>query len=156
MGNDIIVNEADKLLVRILRAASDKTIPFEGMCRLLLTLGFHEHTRGSHHIFTKDGVEEILNLQTKGGKPYQLKQVRRSSSGIAWEAEKMSSKYRYEIVMYWSEEDQAFIAEVPELPGCAADGVSYLEALPMWNGLLTNGSRRPRNWDAPSLNPRGD
>ena len=41
----------------------------------------------------------------------------------------MSSKYRYEIVMYWSEEDQAFIAEVPELPGCAADGASYLEAL---------------------------
>jgi predicted RNase H-like HicB family nuclease len=41
----------------------------------------------------------------------------------------MSSKYRYEIVMYWSEEDQAFIAEVPELPGCAADDASYLEAL---------------------------
>jgi len=41
----------------------------------------------------------------------------------------MSRKYRYEIVMYWSEEDQAFIAEVPELPGCAAAGVSYLEAL---------------------------
>ena len=41
----------------------------------------------------------------------------------------MSRKYRYEIVMYWSEEDQAFIAEVPELPGCAADGASYLEAL---------------------------
>jgi predicted RNase H-like HicB family nuclease len=41
----------------------------------------------------------------------------------------MSSKYRYEIVMYWREEDQAFIAEIPELPGCAADGASYLEAL---------------------------
>jgi predicted RNase H-like HicB family nuclease len=41
----------------------------------------------------------------------------------------MSSKYRYEIIMYWSEEDQAFIAEVPELPGCAADGASYLETL---------------------------
>ena len=41
----------------------------------------------------------------------------------------MSSKYRYEIIMYWSEEDQAFVAEVPELPGCAADGASYLETL---------------------------
>jgi predicted RNase H-like HicB family nuclease len=41
----------------------------------------------------------------------------------------MSSKYRYEIVMSWSEEDQAFNAKVPELPGCAADGASYLEAL---------------------------
>ena len=36
---------------------------------------------------------------------------------------------RYEIVIYWSHEDQAFIAEVPELPGCAADGTSYQEAL---------------------------
>ena len=36
---------------------------------------------------------------------------------------------RYEIIIYWSEQDQAFIAEVPELPGCAADGESYREAL---------------------------
>ena len=36
---------------------------------------------------------------------------------------------RYEIILYWSEEDRAFIAEVPELPGCAADGKTYQEAL---------------------------
>ncbi|MEG4441034.1 type II toxin-antitoxin system HicB family antitoxin [Microcoleus sp. OTE_8_concoct_300] len=36
---------------------------------------------------------------------------------------------RYEIILYWSQEDQAFIAEVPELPGCAADGETYQEAL---------------------------
>ena len=36
---------------------------------------------------------------------------------------------KYEMIIYWSEEDQAFIAEVPELPGCAADGKSYQEAL---------------------------
>lgn len=36
---------------------------------------------------------------------------------------------RYEIIIYWSEEDGAFIAEVPELPGCAADGETYREAL---------------------------
>ena len=41
----------------------------------------------------------------------------------------MSPDYRYEIVIYWSEPDQAFVAEVPELPGCMADGPSYRAAL---------------------------
>jgi predicted RNase H-like HicB family nuclease len=36
---------------------------------------------------------------------------------------------KYEVIIYWSDEDQAFIAEVPELPGCAADGETYQEAL---------------------------
>lgn len=36
---------------------------------------------------------------------------------------------RYEIILYWSDEDQAFVAEVPELAGCAADGPTYQEAL---------------------------
>lgn len=36
---------------------------------------------------------------------------------------------KYEVILYWSEEDGAFIAEVPELPGCAADGATYQEAL---------------------------
>lgn len=36
---------------------------------------------------------------------------------------------KYEIIIYWSKEDNSFIAEVPELPGCAADGKTYKEAL---------------------------
>lgn len=36
---------------------------------------------------------------------------------------------KYEVIIYWSEEDQAFIAEVPELPGCAADGSTHQAAL---------------------------
>ena len=41
----------------------------------------------------------------------------------------MASNIQYEIILYWSNADGAFIAEVPELPGCAADGTTYQEAL---------------------------
>lgn len=45
---------------------------------MLTNMGFEERIRGSHHIFTKEGVEEILNIQPKGGKAkvYQVKQIR--------------------------------------------------------------------------------
>ena len=63
---------------RILTGRSDAAIRFEELVGLLRKLGFAERVRGSHHVFHKDGVEEILNLQSKGGqaKPYQVKQVR--------------------------------------------------------------------------------
>jgi predicted RNase H-like HicB family nuclease len=41
----------------------------------------------------------------------------------------MNDDIRYEVILYWSDADKAFIAEVPELPGCAADGSTYREAL---------------------------
>lgn len=51
---------------------------FDGICQLLRHLGFEERIRGSYHIFTREGVEEILNLQPLGAKAkaYQVKQVR--------------------------------------------------------------------------------
>ena len=56
----------------------DGNVPFIGLCQLLTRLGFDERIKGSHHIFTKVGIEEILNLQPKDAKakPYQVKQVR--------------------------------------------------------------------------------
>ena len=68
----------EKLLSQILKGASDTNIAFDGLCNLLQNIGFEVRIRGSHHIFTKDSVEEILNLQPKGSKakPYQVKQVR--------------------------------------------------------------------------------
>ena len=69
---------SDKVLVRVLRGTSDSSIPFDALRQLLRRLGFEERIRGSHHIFTKEGVAEILNLQPRGrdAKPYQVKQVR--------------------------------------------------------------------------------
>ncbi|MBI4489988.1 MAG: type II toxin-antitoxin system HicA family toxin [Deltaproteobacteria bacterium] len=72
------MSKYDELLSRVLRGTSDANIPFNELRQLLRRLGFEERIRGSHHIFTKDGVEEILNLQPRGrhAKPYQVKQVR--------------------------------------------------------------------------------
>lgn len=69
---------ANKLLDQILRGGADANIPFPGMVQLLKRFGFQERIKGSHHIFSRDGVAEILNLQPLSGKckPYQVKQVR--------------------------------------------------------------------------------
>jgi predicted RNA binding protein YcfA (HicA-like mRNA interferase family) len=61
-----------------LRGDADANIPFSGMSQLLKGLGFQERVQGSHHVFWREGVAEILNLQSHSGKrkPYQVKQVR--------------------------------------------------------------------------------
>ncbi len=72
------MSQFEKILNRVLRGASDANTAFDDLRFLLRHLHFDERIRGSHHILTKAGVEEILNLQPKGGKakPYQVKQVR--------------------------------------------------------------------------------
>jgi len=67
-----------KILLSVLQGNADANIAFSDICRLLCRFGFQERIRGSHHVFFKDRVKEILNLQPKGGKakPYQVKQVR--------------------------------------------------------------------------------
>lgn len=72
------MHQHESLLGRILRGTTDANISFAGVCRLLHKLGFEERIRGGHHIFWKDGVEEILNLQPNGAKakPYQVRQIR--------------------------------------------------------------------------------
>ncbi len=68
----------EKILVKILRGTSDANIHFSEICQLLRKFSFDERIKGDHHIFTKDGLEEIVNLQPKRAeaKPYQVKQVR--------------------------------------------------------------------------------
>ena len=67
------------IIDKILSGLSDKNIRFQDLRKVLIGFGFDERIKGSHHIFTKEGIEEILNLQPKRAKakPYQVKQVRR-------------------------------------------------------------------------------
>jgi hypothetical protein len=67
----------DRILRGVSDAHSDAHKDFSELCGILQRLGFEERVRGDHHIFSHDGVPEILNLQPKGqnAKPYQVKQV---------------------------------------------------------------------------------
>lgn len=68
----------EKLLAKILRGSSDANISFDELFNLLTDIGFDVRIKGSHHIFRKAGVEELVNLQKDGSKAkaYQVKQVR--------------------------------------------------------------------------------
>lgn len=122
MGNQ------NKILSHLLSGRSDKNIKFKDIVNVLLKLNFDVRIKGDHHIFTKEGIVEIINIQPKNkiAKPYQVKQIRNIILSYKLGDLKMS---KYEIIIYWSKDDNLFIAEVPELAGCMADGKTYKEAL---------------------------
>jgi predicted RNase H-like HicB family nuclease len=67
----------------------------------------------------------------------------------------MKPEYRYEVIIYWSEEDQAFIAEVPELAGCAADGATYAEAISNVEVVIGEWIETARELGRPIPEPKG-
>lgn len=67
----------------------------------------------------------------------------------------MTPKLNYEIILYWSEPDQAIIAEVPELPGCAADGPTYQEAVANVEVVIREWLETARELGRPIPTPRG-
>jgi len=68
----------DKIISKILSGMQDQNILFYELCNVLEHLGFSCRTKGSHHIYFKVEVEEIINIQPNGSKakPYQVKQIR--------------------------------------------------------------------------------
>jgi predicted RNase H-like HicB family nuclease len=67
----------------------------------------------------------------------------------------MSTDPRYEVIIYWSAEDEAFIAEVPELPGCAADGSTYESAVANVQVIIAEWIETARKLGRPVPEPRG-
>ena len=67
-----------KLLAKVLSGQADSNIDFDDLRRLVEHLGFIERVRGSHHIFVRSGIHDMINLQREGrmAKPYQVRQVR--------------------------------------------------------------------------------
>ena len=68
-----------KTLEKVIRGLSDSNIRFRDLRKMIMDLGFLERIKGDHHIFYREGVEEILNIQPLEdgkAKTYQVKQVR--------------------------------------------------------------------------------
>jgi len=67
----------------------------------------------------------------------------------------MEPMIRYEIIIYWSQEDEAFIAEVPELAGCMADGKTYQEVLKNVEIIIQEWIETARELGRPIPEPKG-
>ena len=69
----------EKMIEKLLRGESDANVRFADLCQVLEVKGFRMRVSSRHHIFTKTGVVERINLQREGAnaKPYQVKQVRK-------------------------------------------------------------------------------
>ena len=72
------MSKFEKLMQKLLSGFSDRNMDFDELKSILSKLGFEERVKGSHHIYFKEGIDEIINLQPSNGKakPYQVKQVR--------------------------------------------------------------------------------
>jgi predicted RNA binding protein YcfA (HicA-like mRNA interferase family) len=72
------MGKKEKVLEKILSGQADYNISFNDLANLLISLGFKRRQKSSHHIFTKEGVNERINLQAEGtkAKGYQIKQIR--------------------------------------------------------------------------------
>ena len=80
LGGVVKMSGLGKFREKILSGDSEANIHFDELCRFLLSLGFDRRIRGDHHIFTKDGVAEILNLQPKKGMATPIRSNRSETS----------------------------------------------------------------------------
>lgn len=72
------MSQYEKLLLRIICGTQDSNVAFSDLQKVLTVLGFVVRIKGDHFIYTRDDIDEIINIQPKGNKakPYQVKQVR--------------------------------------------------------------------------------
>jgi predicted RNA binding protein YcfA (HicA-like mRNA interferase family) len=73
------VGKLDKTRQDVLSGTANKNIRFDDLCSLVLSLGFNQRIKGSHYIYSRTGIHEIINLQpgeSGKAKPYQVRQVR--------------------------------------------------------------------------------
>ena len=72
------MSQREKLIIKILSGMGDNNFAFDEICNLLISFDFLLNVKGSHHIFCRNDIDEIFNIQPKNGKAkaYQIKQIR--------------------------------------------------------------------------------
>jgi len=143
------MGKLEKLYAHILMRRSDANVPFETLRALLRRLGFDERIKGDHHIFTQPATQrwegETVPGQTSQGCDLEI-------SPSYW---RMTMDKKYEIIIFWSSEDNAYVAEVPELAGCMADGKTYREALGNAEQIIEEWIETATKLGRPIPQPRG-
>lgn len=142
-----------KLRQRILLGQSDANISFVDLCGLLSHYGFKGRIKGSHHIFSRHEIDEIINLQPNGRAQRLIKFVRFECCYLSIDLKHTMTKY--ELIIYWSDVDQAFLVEVPELPGCMADGPTREQALKNAERVIDLWIETAKNLNRPIPEPKG-
>ncbi len=123
------MRKCEKFRTRLNSRQADNNFDFNDMRNFLLHLGFRESIEGDHHIFRCEGITDRINLQPEGGKckAYQVRQIRKFLADNEMQEVMMFEKYT--IILFWSEQDNRYLAQIPNLPGAFSDGKTYEEAL---------------------------
>lgn len=113
----------ERLFARIARAEVGN-VAFNDLVRLLEALGFEQiGGRGSHRVFARPDVVELVNLQGVAGRRSGARRGRsRADPPLRFETGGQAMNARYQIEVSWSDEDQVWVADVPGLPFCSAHG----------------------------------
>jgi len=148
------MSKYDKLLFQILRGTADANVPFNDLRHLLISIGFEERIKGSHHI-RKAGIVEKINLQARGQQSEGLSSTPGSGRDSEIQTGGRCLMHKYEIIIYWSAEDEAYVADVPELPGCMAHGDTYESAAANANEAIQLWIDTAREFGDPVPEPKG-
>jgi len=151
------MGEYEKLYEHVILRRSDANVPFAGLRGLLKRLGFEERIKGDHHIFTREPRrrDPQSTAAERQGQTVPGEAGARSDLELQSNFGGLIMNTKYEIIIFWSAEDNAFVAEVPELPGCMADGNSYQEALSNAEQIIQEWIDTANELGRPVPEPRG-
>ena len=153
MTNGNLPRKNNRLLRRILDGRSDANIRFDELRRLMYWLGFSERIRGSHHIYRKPVWMRKSTYNRSEAWPRNIRRGNRKLYSSNTDLGLVGLKY--EIIIYWSEQDGHYIAEVPELPGCMADGETLEETLTMVQEVMQLWIETASEYGGPIPEPKG-